>query len=333
VSSRISTETLEQVVAFHGHLCPGLTTGIRVAEIALRELGPRARDEEIVAVAETNNCAVDAIQYLVGCTVGKGNLVILEHGKQVFTFGRRSDSKAIRVAAKARPSESQDTEGNALSQATERGQGPQMARSDLGALWRKRALAVLVAEEDELFDTQILREFAFPERASIARSIRCDACGEMTMACRMLHLDGRSLCLPCAEAALASRITMQPIGMVHNKLKSGRSKACAHSPQSTISVYPEYAKGLRAIESCERLEILFCFDRARTESVPLRQHPMGDRNLPARGVFTLRSPRRPNPIGLTTVTLTRVEGNTLTVSGLDAWDGTPVLDIKPSIGG
>lgn len=70
---------------FHGHRCPGLATGIRVAEVALREIGPHSIDEEVVAIVETDNCAVDAIQYLTGCTFGKGNLIHRDYGKNVFT--------------------------------------------------------------------------------------------------------------------------------------------------------------------------------------------------------------------------------------------------------
>jgi tRNA-Thr(GGU) m(6)t(6)A37 methyltransferase TsaA len=62
----------------------------------------------------------------------------------------------------------------------------------------------------------------------------------------------------------------------------------------------------------------------------LLQHPRGDRNRPRRGVFALRSPRRPNPIGITVVDLIDVQGNVLRVQGLDAINGTPVLDIKPA---
>ena len=333
MSSRISAEKLEQVIAFHGHLCPGLTSGVRVAEIALRELGPRARDEEIVAVAETDSCAVDAIQCLVGCTAGKGNLVVLDQGKQVFTFARRSDGKAIRVVGKPRPSASLDARQEALFRRVRSGHCSEADRTAFEAAWRRRALALLDAEEDELFDVQMLEEFTLPDRATVLQSIRCDACGELTVASRVLHLDGRGLCPACAEAALRSRITMRPIGIVHNELGPGRWPAGARRVASTIRVYPEYADGLLALESCEKIQILFCFDRARGEGASLQQHPMGDRSVPVRGVFALCSPHRPNAIGLTTVTLARVEGNVLTVLGLDAWDGTPVLDIKPFIRG
>ncbi len=72
---------VEEIVRFHGHMCPGLAMGIRAAEIALREVGPHSSDEEVVAFTETDMCAVDAIQYLTGCTFGKGNLIHLERGK------------------------------------------------------------------------------------------------------------------------------------------------------------------------------------------------------------------------------------------------------------
>jgi len=69
----ISSDQMERAVQFHGHWCPGLATGIRAAELALREIGHEA-DEEVVAVVETDMCGVDAIQFLTGCTFGKGNL-------------------------------------------------------------------------------------------------------------------------------------------------------------------------------------------------------------------------------------------------------------------
>jgi len=138
--------------------------------------------------------------------------------------------------------------------------------------------------------------------------------------------------IPESEATSTLCFTMKPIGTVHNDLGPGRARPRGRSAQSTIVVWPEYADALLGIESCERLQILFVFDRAPAEAAPLQQHPMGDRSAPVRGAFALRSPHRPNPIGLTTVTLAHVEGNVLTVCGLDAWDGTPVLDIKPFSG-
>ena len=84
-------EDLDAVVQFHGHFCPGLAIGVRAAELALREIGPRAADEEIVAIVESDMCGVDAIQFMTGCTFGKGNLIHLDYGKNAFTFIRCSD--------------------------------------------------------------------------------------------------------------------------------------------------------------------------------------------------------------------------------------------------
>ncbi len=84
----IASEVVQKVRDFHGHMCPGLAIGIRIAEIALREIGPHAEDEEVVAVVETDMCGVDAIQVLTGCTFGKGNLIFNDYGKKAFSFYR-----------------------------------------------------------------------------------------------------------------------------------------------------------------------------------------------------------------------------------------------------
>src|SRR3712207_1131574 len=94
--------TVEDIVRFHGHMCPGLAMGIRAAEAALREVGPHSSDEEVVTLTETAMCAVDAIQYLTGCTFGKGNLIHLDYGKNAYTFIRRSDGKAVRISTRPR---------------------------------------------------------------------------------------------------------------------------------------------------------------------------------------------------------------------------------------
>ena len=89
---RDSDPDLRDVIQFHGHLCPGLALGYRVAKAALRELKTdRPHDEELVAVVENDSCAVDAIQFVTGCTFGKGNLVFRDHGKHVYTFFNRKD--------------------------------------------------------------------------------------------------------------------------------------------------------------------------------------------------------------------------------------------------
>ena len=82
------------------------------------------------------------------------------------------------------------------------------------------------------------------------------------------------------------------------------------------------------LEIGQSILVIFHFDRS-TDDFDLHQHPCGDTNLPKKGVFALCSPHRPNGIGVTQVTLLAIEGNVLTVLGLDALNNTPVLDIKP----
>ena len=92
----ISKDLVEKATDFHGPWCPGLAIGVRAAELALKEIG-KASDEEIVAVVETDMCAVDAIQYLTGCTFGKGNLIYKDYGKTAFTFYRLDRASAMAI--------------------------------------------------------------------------------------------------------------------------------------------------------------------------------------------------------------------------------------------
>jgi tRNA-Thr(GGU) m(6)t(6)A37 methyltransferase TsaA len=96
-------------------------------------------------------------------------------------------------------------------------------------------------------------------------------------------------------------------------------------PTCRIEVFPPWDKGLDSVASLERLEVLYWLDQSRRDLA--LQSPRSDGQ--ARGVFSLRTPVRPNPIGTTIVQLVKVEGSTLFVRGLDCLDGTPLLDLKP----
>ena len=170
---------IDGVRRFHGHWCPGVALGIRVAEVALSELGPHAEDEEMVAVVETDNCAVDGIQVLTGCTFGKGNLIHLDYGKNAFTFIRRSDGRAIRILV--RP----DAWGRAG------GEGEPPSRED-------RIQLILDAPLDQLFDIQEV-EPRIPRRARVHESVTCTSCGERVMETRARLFRGETLCIPCFE--------------------------------------------------------------------------------------------------------------------------------------
>jgi len=117
-----------------------------------------------------------------------------------------------------------------------------------------------------------------------------------------------------------------PIGYVRSPASAGMN---CHDLESVIEVLPEFEEGLYTIEQERELVVLFIFDRS--EGLALKVHPKGDPGNPLRGVFATRSPDRPNRIGMTSVELVKLEGRSLHVKGLDALDGSPVIDIKPLI--
>ncbi|MFX1296142.1 MAG: FmdE family protein, partial [Promethearchaeota archaeon] len=89
------------MIKFHGHYCPGVAVGYRVAILARKELElGRSKDEELVAIVENDSCAVDAIQYINGTTFGKGNLIFQDHGLHAYTFIERTSGKKIRIELK-----------------------------------------------------------------------------------------------------------------------------------------------------------------------------------------------------------------------------------------
>lgn len=184
-------------VKFHGHACPGLALGYRVAKRALKEFGLRARDEELVAIVENNSCAVDAIQFFCGCTFGKGNLIFKDYGKQVYTFIKRPESEAIRIAVKwESPPEDPETAGMWDRYAAgDRSPEVTAAVQDRKA---RRMKGVLEADDAELLEVKRI-SVQLPEPASIFKSITCAKCGEKVMEPRAREVDGQLLCIPCSE--------------------------------------------------------------------------------------------------------------------------------------
>jgi len=124
--------------------------------------------------------------------------------------------------------------------------------------------------------------------------------------------------------------TAQPIGFIHSPYHETsaipKGLGARHDAEGTIELLREYEPGLADIEGFSHLYVLWEFDRA--DGFDLIAHPPTDERRP-HGVFATRSPRRPNPIGLTVVELLGREGTSLRVRGVDMLDGTPVLDIKP----
>ncbi len=126
-------------------------------------------------------------------------------------------------------------------------------------------------------------------------------------------------------------ITLKPVGIVRNEIKQ-RGNRDVEKIVSEIVVDRSLSEALDGLDEFSHI-IVLCWLHQFRKPTPLKVHPMRDETIPLKGVFATRSPDRPNPIGKTTVNLLKVRDNVLTVKGLDAIDGTPVLDIKPYIPG
>ena len=127
-------------------------------------------------------------------------------------------------------------------------------------------------------------------------------------------------------------ITLKPIGILHCDLQRGEEvpKNYGESHHAgTIEIYPQFLAGLQGINKGDTIVVLFWLDRA--DRSVLRVHPRGDRLKPKRGVFSTRSPDRPNPIGISELFVLDIKDNLLKVRNLDILDSTPVIDIKKKI--
>lgn len=128
--------------------------------------------------------------------------------------------------------------------------------------------------------------------------------------------------------ASEKKIILNPIGYVRTHAKGDEVKD--KSRLSEIFVDCESSQALEGISGFSHVFVLFWLHEITSrERETLKVHPRGRRDMPLLGVFATRTNLRPNPIGLTLCELVKVESNVLTVRGLDAFDGTPVLDVKP----
>ena len=198
-SKRKMTDDLKRCVQFHGHICPGLIYGYRVAKEAMKLMKlRRAIDEEVVAICENDSCAVDALQILLGTVAGKGNLIIKDFGKNAYTVLSRSKRQAYRFSRKTR----YEYKGKAkkvfdrLEAASAAGTASEDDRRDLKRL---KVNDLLARPFGEIF-TITKVPFDEPLYAPLAPSEPCAICGEMTMAAKMMKLsDGRQACIPCSQ--------------------------------------------------------------------------------------------------------------------------------------
>jgi len=166
----------DEMVAFHGHSCPGLAIGYRMTVAAMAFLAQyRSEDEELVAITENNACGVDALQFISGCTFGKGNLIFKDYGKQAYTFYARNSGRGVRAVLR------QDSIPAAIK-----------AERPTFIKW------LLEADEAEVVALQAVTIEA-PEKAQILASVICEECGEAVMETRICSQDGKNICIPCRD--------------------------------------------------------------------------------------------------------------------------------------
>jgi formylmethanofuran dehydrogenase subunit E len=192
-------QDLMEITRFHGHLCPGVVIGYRAAKAARNHLGSeRPGDEELVAIVETDACGVDAIQYLLGCTLGKGNLIFRDHGKQVFTVIQRATHRAVRVAMRGEAFQ-RTPEEEALIARVREGKGADEDRAAFDRLQEEKINHLLGLSEEAFFRIDEV-SVEIPEKARIFKTVACKFCGEPVMEPRARVRDGGFACIPCAES-------------------------------------------------------------------------------------------------------------------------------------
>ena len=162
----------EKAAAFHGHVCGGLTIGYQAALYAIELLDLSfSEDEQVVCISENDACGVDAIQVILGCSVGKGKMLFNMRGKKAFSFYNRKTGKSVRLVLKKAPKE--------------------MTREEAFAYYQN-------CEPQDLFEVKdtVLK---LPEAARIFDSYECDCCGERTGANWIRLRGGKKLCLDCYQ--------------------------------------------------------------------------------------------------------------------------------------
>ena len=169
-------KSYQEAVQFHGHSCLGLAMGYRMTKAVLDHFSvDRAEDEELVAIVENDACGVDAVQFLSGCTFGKGNLIFKDYGKMVYTFYHRASGKAVRISRKTNFKKK-------LSDA-------QMSREEGINL-------ILTAPEKDIIQIKEIN-MQEPEYSRIFSTVLCEICEESVVENKTRMLYGKTVCIPC----------------------------------------------------------------------------------------------------------------------------------------
>lgn len=157
-------------VEFHGYACPGLAVGFKACEAAIEKMGITfSKKEELVCVIENDSCSVDAIQVIMGCSFGRGNLIYRDRGKFAFSFFNRNTMESIRIVFRDFP------------------------RIDDKNVFMEY---LLNANISELFDYKH-PNFSLPEKIRKFESTACELCGEKAAENKIRIMNGKKVCLDC----------------------------------------------------------------------------------------------------------------------------------------
>ncbi len=192
----LNNKEWNNLVKFHGHSCPGLAIGYKVAEYVKKYYKP-SEDEELIAIVENDSCGVDAIQYMLSCTFGKGNLIFKDYGKHVYTiYHRNGNGEAIRIYVKNvledfRKIREKYTKNNLSEKEQE----------EYNKIKNEIASKILNMDYKELLVVKKV-PIKEPKRAKLYNSIPCNVCGEYFMEIKGRIYDGKIVCLECFEKLL-----------------------------------------------------------------------------------------------------------------------------------
>lgn len=165
-------KTWNDCVAFHGHECGGLTIGYKASLYAIELLKLEfSADEQVVCISENDACGVDAIQVMLGCSVGKGNLLFHMRGKSAYSFYNRKTGAAVRLVMKPTPT----------------------------GMTKAESFAYLQSQEPKYLFEVKEATIRLPEKARLFDSYTCECCGEVTGANWIRLSGGKKLCLDCYE--------------------------------------------------------------------------------------------------------------------------------------
>ena len=193
----IDQNLIDKTIDFHGHSCPGLAIGIRLSELAMERLNI-TNSQSPLCVAETDMCGLDAVQFLTGCTYGKGNLVHKDYGKSGFTFFDRAGGKGFRAVFIKKLQKSDQEREQMVSLMDKVMQGT-ATREENRRYQEQRTQSIQSIMDAELDDLFTVKEISQPpvRPAKVLASIECQACHEMVMESRIRRFAGKNLCIPC----------------------------------------------------------------------------------------------------------------------------------------